>query len=127
MRLIANENVSGTVIRVLREQGHDVLAIKEEMRSESDEVILRRGQDEDRIVMTHDKDFGELAFRWKLPASCGVILFRLSGLNPDADNQRILEVLGSETEWRGHFSVVTDNLVRIRQLPSPGKGHENNG
>jgi hypothetical protein len=50
-----------------------VLSVKESMRSEEDDVILARAQAEDRIVVTHDKDFGELAFRCHLPASFGVI------------------------------------------------------
>lgn len=44
MRLIANENVSGTVIRTLRERGHDVLSVKESMRVASDEAVLARAQ-----------------------------------------------------------------------------------
>ena len=49
------------------------------MRSVADDAILARAQTEERIVVTHDKDFGELAFRSQLPASSGVILLRLSG------------------------------------------------
>ncbi len=73
MRFLADENVTATVIRVLRQRGDDVLSVKESMRSERDEVILARAQAEQRIVVTHDKDFGELTFRSRLPASCGVI------------------------------------------------------
>ena len=79
MRFLANENVTATVIRELRQRGHDVLSAKESMRSERDDVILARAQAEQRIVVTHDKDFGELAFWSLLPASCGVILLRLAG------------------------------------------------
>ena len=74
-------------------------------------MILSRAQAEERIVVTHDKDFGELAFRSRLPASCGVILHRLSGPGPDADNRRILDALGSRGDWAGHFSVVTDSRI----------------
>lgn len=118
MRFLINENVTGTVIQELRQRGHDVLSAKELMRSESDDVILARAQVEQRIVVTHDKDFGELAFRSQLPASCGIILFRLSGSDPDADNRRILEALESRTDWTGHFSVVTDDRIRMRPLPT---------
>src|SRR5262249_42729219 len=99
MRLLVNENVSGTVIEELRVRGHDVLSVKESMRSEQDDVILDRAQAEQRIVVTHDKDFGELAFRSRLPASSGVILFRLSGTDPHQDNQRMLEAIESRTDW----------------------------
>ena len=60
-----------------------------------------RAQTEGRIVVTHDKDFGELAFRAQLPASCGVILFRLSGSEPETDNRRILELLESRGRLGG--------------------------
>jgi predicted nuclease of predicted toxin-antitoxin system len=117
MRLLMNENITRTVIEELRRRGHDVLSVKESMCAEQDEVILTHAQAEQRIVVTQDKDFGELAFRSQLPASCGVILFRLSGTNPDHDNQRMVEVLEGRTDWVGHFSVVTDDRVRMRALP----------
>jgi predicted nuclease of predicted toxin-antitoxin system len=82
MRFLVNENVTATVIQELRQRGHDVLSAKESMRAEQDDVILARAQAEQRIVVTHDKDFGELAFRSQLPSSCGVILCRLAGSTP---------------------------------------------
>jgi predicted nuclease of predicted toxin-antitoxin system len=117
MRFLANENVTATVIHELRTRGHDVLSVKESMRSEQDDVILARAQDDQRIVVTHDKDFGELAFRSQLPAACGVILLRLSGRDREADNERVLEAIESRVDWAGHFSVVTDDRIRMRTLP----------
>lgn len=117
MRFLANENVSGTVIQELRQLGHDVFSVKESMRSERDELILSRAQADKRTVVTHDKDFGELAFRARLPASCGIILFRLAGSDPATDNRRILDALESRTDWEGHFSVVTDDRIRMRPFP----------
>jgi predicted nuclease of predicted toxin-antitoxin system len=117
MRWIVNENVSGTVIRTLRERGHDVLAVKESLRGAADLEILAQAQSGERVVVTHDKGFGELAFRFRLPARGGVVLFRLSGTDPESDNRRVLEVLESGVDWTGHFAVVTDDRVRIRPLP----------
>jgi predicted nuclease of predicted toxin-antitoxin system len=117
MRILANENITATVIRELRVRGHDVLSVKESMRGEKDDVILARAQAEERLLLTHDKDFGELAVRAGLPASCGIVLFRLAGTDPDSDNRRILDTLESRTDWPGHFSVVTDDRIRMRPLP----------
>ena len=100
MRFLVNENVTWTVIQELRQRGHNVLSVKESMRSEADDAILARAQTEKRIVVTHDKDFGELAFRARLPASCGVILFRLAGSDPETDNRHILEALESRADSR---------------------------
>ncbi len=87
------------------------------MRGADDATILQRAEVEQRLVLTHDKDFGELAFRHKLPDSRGIILFRLSGPEPSADNQRLLDVINGRTDWPGHFSVVTDHRIRMRPLP----------
>jgi predicted nuclease of predicted toxin-antitoxin system len=78
---------------------------------------LARAQAEQRLVVMHDKDFGELAFRVGLPAECGVILLRLAGDHPDVDNQRALQAIESRSDWAGHFSVVSEDRIRMRPLP----------
>jgi predicted nuclease of predicted toxin-antitoxin system len=118
MRILTNENVSATVIQTLRAHGHDVLSVKESLRGEKDSVILARVQAEQRLILTDDEEFGELAFRRGLPAECGIILLRLSGHRPDEDNQRALRALESRADWAGHFSVVSDDRIRMRPLPS---------
>ncbi len=121
MHIVANENISGTVIQKLRKRGHDVLSAKEAMRGAPDEDILARAQQENRLVLTHDKDFGELAFRVGLPSDCGVILLRLSGDSPEQDNQRAIGALEDRTDWEGNFTVVTDDRIRMRPLPRRGR------
>lgn len=127
MRVIANENVAGAAIRGLRRNGHDVLSVKESMQGAEDESILRRAEAEQRLVVTHDKDFGELAYRYRLPASCGIILFRLSGVDPPTDIQRMLDVIESRSDWTGGFSVVTDDRIRMRPLPETTAVEERRG
>ncbi len=121
MQFLANENISGTVIRELRRQGHDVLSAKDSMPGQSDRAILERASREKRLVITHDKDFGELAFRFGLPAECGIVLFRLEGRDPEGDNWRVLTAIQSRADWSGHFAVVSDRQIRIRELPAPKK------
>ena len=122
MRLLANENVSGHVIEALRGRGHDVLSVKECMRGEPDRAVLKRARRERRLLLTHDKDFGELAFGSHLPAECGIVLFRLTGPDPQSDTRRILEAIEGGQEWAGHFAVVTDEQIRIRPLPQTRSG-----
>ena len=57
MRFLVNENVTGTVIRRLRERGHDVLSVKEAMRSADGQTILARGQAEERLWATFRAGF----------------------------------------------------------------------
>lgn len=117
MKLILNENMPMTAVVELRARGHDVVAVKETLRGSSDTVILAQAQLEQRLVVSQDKDFGELAFRQRLPADCGIILFRLSGNSPEADVQRIVSVIESRSDWEGQFAVATDDRIRLRPLP----------
>jgi predicted nuclease of predicted toxin-antitoxin system len=61
MNLLVNENIPTSVVQSLRARGHDVLAVKETMRGADDPTILARAQVERRLLVTQDKDFGELA------------------------------------------------------------------
>jgi len=121
MRILVNENVAGVVVRELRTRGHDVLSAKESMRGEKDRVLLARAHAECRLVLTCDKDFGELAVRSGLPAGSGVILLRLSGSTPETDNAHAIAAVTSRDDWSGHFAVVTDDRVRLRPLPATTK------
>jgi len=114
MRILADENISRSLIAALRVNGHDVLSVKESLRGGKDTEILARAQAEGRIVLTHDKDFGELAFRFGLPAECGVILLRPSGSNPASGDRHALQAIESRSDWAGHFSVVTEDRIRMR-------------
>jgi len=117
MRLLANENFPLDAVTALRENGHDVAWIQEDARGSRDEQILHRAQQEERLLITFDKDFGELAFRSKLPATSGVILFRISAPSSQYVAQVALQAIASRTDWAGHFSVIEDNRIRMTQLP----------
>lgn len=117
MRLLANENFPLDAVEALRADGHDVLWIREDARGSSDEQILHRAQQEERILITFDKDFGELAFRSRLPAISGVILFRISAPTSNYIAQVAVQAIASRTDWAGHFSVIEDNRIRMTLLP----------
>lgn len=116
MRFLANENIPGPVVRTLRNLGHDVLWAKED---QADHVLLSRAQAEQRVTVTCDPDFGELAFRGGLPASCGVVLFRIEWSDPLTDNAFAVAALTSRNDWTGVFAVVERDRIRIRLLPKP--------
>jgi predicted nuclease of predicted toxin-antitoxin system len=118
MRFLANENVPGPVVAALRERGQDVVWIKEVMPGAEDPVVLALAQTEQRVVVTSDTDFGDLAFRSGLPAQCGVVLLRLDWRDPEVDNETIVTALMSREGWSGIFAVVERDRVRIRPLPS---------
>lgn len=120
MRFIANENIPGPVVQALRDRAHDVVWVKEWMPGTDDRAVLALAQAEQRVVLTSDTDFGELAFRSRLPAECGVILIRLDWTNPSADNDVVINALMSRDDWSGSFAVIERDRVRLRALPSAG-------
>ena len=118
MYFLVNENMPSSVVVGLRAAGHDVLYAKESMMGAKDDSILARAQQEQRVLLSQDKDFGELAIRRGLPAGCGVVLFRLSGLDRELIVTRMLEVLTTNIDWRGQISVVDERRIRSRALPT---------
>ena len=118
MRFLANENIPGPVVGRLRELGHDVVWAKEDLRGARDHVVLSRAQLDQRVTVTCDTDFGELAFRSRLPASCGVVLFRIEWTDPVTDNAFVVSALTSRDDWTGLFAVVERDRVRLRRLPN---------
>ena len=80
--------------------------------------VLERAQAERRLVVTFDKDFGELAFRHGLPAECGIILFRIPTSTPERVADAAVKALESTLDFAGHFVVVEDTRVRSTPLPN---------
>lgn len=117
MRLCANENVPGDCVEALRQRGHDVLWIREQARGSNDDSVLVRAQAEGRLLITFDKDFGELVFRRGKLASRGVVLLRIRKPSADFLARRVPLILESTAEWEGHFAVVDEFSIRLRPLP----------
>jgi len=116
-RLIADENVPGAAVVALREHGHDVVWVHEDAPGSSDHDVLGRAQREGRVVVTFDKDFGELAFRLEAAATAGVVLFRITLDSPDRAARAAVAAFASRADWTGQFAVVEDNRIRLRALP----------
>lgn len=117
MRILADENFPLDAVNALRVDGHDVAWICEDARGSLDAQVLARAQSEERVLVTFDKDFGELAFRSKLPAASGVILFRISAPSSSHVASVVVKALASREDWNGHFSVIEDHRIRMTPLP----------
>jgi predicted nuclease of predicted toxin-antitoxin system len=117
MRFLANENVASATVDALRSRGGDVVWVKEQMRGAGDDEILERSRREERVLLTFDKDFGELAFRAGLPATCGIVLLRLRMPKSIADAVAIADRVSARDDWKGWFSVVEPGRIRRRDLP----------
>ena len=117
MRLLANENFPKEAVEALQQHGHDVVWVRTHCPGISDREVLSLAQSENRILLTFDKDFGELAFRAGFPATSGVILFRILPRSPGSIARVAVAALNDRLDWEGHFSVVTEDRIRMTPLP----------
>ena len=117
MKLFANENFPGLAVEAMRDAGHDVLWARTDTPGATDDEILQRAQDEERLILTFDKDFGELAFRSGMPATCGIILFRFKLQSPELARDRVVATLSEREDWTGHLFVAEEFRIRSRPLP----------
>jgi len=114
VRLLADEGLEAGVVARLRAEGHDVVYVAELAPGLSDDAVLASAVAEERLLLTADKDFGELVFRLGRAAH-GVLLLRLAGLSQAAKAETVaLALRGHGEEMRSAFAVVTPGLVRVR-------------
>ncbi len=115
MRLLADENIDAAIVARLRADGHDVLYVVELAPGVTDDEVFDMAHDDQRVIVTADKDFGELVFRLRRAAR-GVVLLRLAGL-PSADKAGITSQVIREhgDDMSGLFTVVSPGLLRMRR------------
>jgi len=119
MKFLADMGISPRVVATLRERGHEAVHLHEEgLGTLPDGEILAKARTEERILLTHDLDFGELlaASGGKLPS---VIIFRLKDMRAENVNFHLFSILEKQSPAleKGVVCSVTEHKVRIRTLP----------
>jgi len=113
MKFVADESFDFPIVTALRASGHDVYSIKEQSPRMEDDKILKIANEQKRVLLTCDKDFGELVFRLKLVSS-GIILIRLPELSNQKKEEITLQcVTQHEETLKSSFCVITSGKVRI--------------
>ncbi|HVF59333.1 MAG TPA: DUF5615 family PIN-like protein [Thermoanaerobaculia bacterium] len=115
MNLVADESVDRPIVERLRHDGHDVVYIAELAPSIADQEVLRQADGRGALLVTADKDFGELIFRRRLVHS-GVVLIRLAGLSNAAKAEIVAAVCRERAaELHEAFSVISPAQLRIHR------------
>ena len=115
LRFLTDENISASLVFALREKGYSVFDIKEEgLFGTSDKEVLEKANSNNRIILTHDKDFIKLAERF-ITKNCSVIVIRYSDKSPENIIKRFIPLL--ETPFRdklfGSLIIINDNTIKI--------------
>lgn len=112
---MADENVDKEIVDRLRADGHDVLFIAEDAPGIDDQAVLDRSRQTDGVLLTADKDFGDLVFRQRLLHS-GVLLVRLAGVRPDMKSGLVAATFARHgKELRSGFAVLSKRSLRFRK------------
>jgi len=118
MDLVADEGIESQIVERLRQDGFTVYYVAEESPRAEDSAILQEANSRQALLLTNDKDFGDLVFRQSL-VHAGVILLRLAGLSSNAKAETVSTALRERTqEMIDSFSVITPGLIRIRRRDS---------
>jgi predicted nuclease of predicted toxin-antitoxin system len=119
MKFLADMGISPATVSHLREQGFDAIRLSEQgLERLPDPEVLAKAKAEDRILLVHDLDFGELlaASGARMPS---VITFRLRNMEPSHVNAVLDEILREHQAALESGAIISANegRVRIRCLP----------
>jgi len=117
VKIVADESVDRQVVDRLRAGGHIVLYVAEIDPGVDDQAVLLRSRQTNAILLTADKDFGDLVFRQRLLHS-GVLLIRLAGLEPEVKAELVAMVFERHGEdLSTGFAVLSKRALRLRRQP----------
>lgn len=116
MKILADESVDKDIVIRLRDDGHAVEYVAEMSPGIMDEEVLLLAGDDSTLLVTADKDFGELIFR-QGHVKRGIVLYRLAGLSSQDKAEIISSVITEHgDELLQAFSVITEKAIRIRKV-----------
>ena len=116
MNFLADESVDRQIVDALRADDHAVLYVTEMDPGISDNEVLDKAEKGSAILITADKDFGELVFRQQRITK-GVVLVRLAGLLPSKKAEIASTMIKKHLDAiQNAFSVISPNALRIRRI-----------
>ena len=116
MKFVADENFPRPALEALRNAGWEVFSVADECPGISDEEVAALCSEGQRVLLTFDKDFGELVFRRGLSAGSGVALFRLIPESPEEAADVALALVKLLPDLTGTFCVITRDRIRVRPM-----------
>ena len=116
LSLLADENIDQRLVSSLRLAGIFVYSVAESSPGISDEEVMRLSENLSAMILTDDKDFGEIVFR-KQRSCRGIVLLRLTGVDYSRKADHVIQVIDRYgSEMIGKFVVITAERVRMRKL-----------
>jgi predicted nuclease of predicted toxin-antitoxin system len=116
-KFLANENIPLATILKLRKEGIDISSISFDSPSITDREVMQISIDENRTIITFDRDYGELIYKYGFRPPAGVIYLRMQNFQPEEPAELILKLLNNPTlEFTGLFTVADEKSIRQRKI-----------
>jgi predicted nuclease of predicted toxin-antitoxin system len=116
MKFLLDENVDARLIAYLEEQGHDVKGVVRDYQSSlTDPFILALAHSEQRVMITNDRDFGDIVFH-QGQAHAGVIYLRLRSFALEHIQSRVDAAIATQPDSSRSFLVVSDRRIRLAHV-----------
>lgn len=116
VKFLANQNIPRQSIQLLRQYEYEVYSISESALGVSDIKVIEIAQKSNLIILTFDKDYGDIIFKKGNPNPPAVIFFRDKGLNPMFAGKILLSIIAAGIiEFQNHFTVVEKDSIRQRK------------
>ncbi|MEO5572494.1 MAG: DUF5615 family PIN-like protein [Bacteroidia bacterium] len=113
---LIDESVDYRLVKIIRDLEFRIIEIDQVKRGQSDEQVVHDANASNAIIVTEDKDFGELTYRQKIKNN-GIILLRISGLDFLKKILIIREAFSNHSpDFKNSFTVITKSGIRIRKL-----------
>lgn len=113
-KFLVDESTGRKLFELMLKSGEDVKFVGEIMKGAADKEVLKFCEKEKRVLITDDKDFGELVFKEKIPVS-GVILVRTGTTKAEA-RFLLLKELFKRFRTENKFIILKEEVIRIREI-----------
>ena len=116
LRFLTDENIAKSLVKALRNKGHDVKDIKEEkLFGTPDKEIVNISVKEDRIILTHDKDFANIS-DFPMQSHNGIVLIRYKDQSPDNVIAKFIPLLDTKlkNKFKKSLVIIKEDFIKIQ-------------
>ena len=116
MEFLANENFPKPSIQLLVNKGYKVFSVSEMLSGISDLEVISFASKRNQIILTFDKDYGEIIFRTKIEQPISVIFFRFKGKGPEEAGIVLIDLIeNKKMKFENSFTVIEKDSIRQRK------------
>ncbi len=117
MEFLANENFPLLSVMLLRNAGYRVVGIAQESPGITDFEVLKRAHEENMVILTFDRDYGELIYKNRVLLPAGVVYFRFGPATPAEPADILIKLIGrTDLSIIGQFTILERGRLRQRSL-----------